>query len=211
MSDVVAAFDVDGTLTTKDTFAPFLRAAGGSLRFAAAAAAVAPRVMLVALRRATRDDVKRQMVRRLLAGRTADEIDRLGVAHASHIEQRWLRTDTVARLRWHQREGHRTVLVSASLRAYLRPLGAALGVDDVLCTDVALDGNLVTGELVGENCRGPEKAVRLVAWAGGRKPAELWAYGDSAGDDEMLALADRAVRVRRSRYLASVPVDDKAD
>ena len=210
MSDVVAAFDVDRTLTTRDTFAPFLREAGGAFRFAVASAAVAPRVVLVLIGRANRDDVKRRMVRRLLAGRPLSEIERFGAAHARRIEQRWLRTDTAARLRWHQREGHRTVLVSASLRAYLVPLGAALGVDGVLCTDLAVDGDRVTGELAGENCRGPEKAARLLAWAGGRKPAVLWAYGDSAGDDELLALADRAVRVRRSRYLAAVPGDGKA-
>ena len=38
-----------------------------------------------------------------------------------------MRADTLARLRWHQGRGDRTVLVSASLGQYLRPLGRRLG------------------------------------------------------------------------------------
>jgi phosphatidylglycerophosphatase C len=78
------------------------------------------------------------------------------------------------------------------------PLGASLGVDGVVCTvlERGADGRL-TGRLVGANCRGAEKARRVRAWLSehGLDDAELWAYGDSAGDDELLALADRPLRV----------------
>jgi phosphoserine phosphatase len=42
------------------------------------------------------------------------------------------------------------------------------------------------------------KAERLRAHLGD-EGITLWAYGDSAGDREMLALADHAIRVRRGR------------
>ena len=52
---------------------------------------------------------------------------------------------------------------------------------------------------VDGNCRGPEKARRLLAWLdanhGGRDAVELWAYGDSPGDRELLAAADKPVWV----------------
>lgn len=111
-----------------------------------------------------------------------------------------MRPDTVARLAWHRAEGHRVVLVSASLRSYLTPLGEHLGADAVLCTDVEVgaDGRL-TGRLAGANCRGPEKVARLRRWLAGagleRDAVELWAYGDSAGDRELLAAADRPLLV----------------
>ena len=68
-------------------------------------------------------------------------------------------------------------------------LGALLGAEATLCTDfeVGSDGRL-TGRLLGANCRGPEKLRRLHDWFGGA-PATLWAYGDSAGDRELLAAA----------------------
>jgi phosphatidylglycerophosphatase C len=95
-------------------------------------------------------------------------------------------------------------LVSASLRPYLEPLGAELAVDGVLCTDAETAHGRYTDRLDGPNCRAGEKAVRLHAWleANGLTGARLWAYGDSRGDREMLAMADRPVWVEA----ATVPV-----
>ncbi|HKA92353.1 MAG TPA: haloacid dehalogenase-like hydrolase, partial [Acidimicrobiia bacterium] len=81
------------------------------------------------------------------------------------------------------------------LRDYLDPIAAELGVSAVLATELAVgeDGRL-TGELAGPNVRGAEKVRRLDAWLGDR-PAVVWAYGDSSGDNELLSRADHAVTV----------------
>ena len=90
--------------------------------------------------------------------------------------------------------GHAVLLASASLDSYLLPLG----VDGVICTRLerGADGKL-TGRLDGANCRGAEKARRVREWLQEHDltGAELWAYGDSKGDDELLALADHPLRV----------------
>ena len=124
-----------------------------------------------------------------------------------------LRDDVLARLRWHQARGHATVVVSASLGCYLRPVGRALGLDGVLCSEVAVgtDGRL-TGTLLGVNVRRAEKAHRLDAWIAehrGRVAPAVWAYGDSTGDAELLARADHPVRVGRAR-LDPISVGDSS-
>ncbi len=87
------------------------------------------------------------------------------------------------------------MIVSASLETYLLPLAPRLGVDHVIaCTPEVDRRDVLTGELVGGNVRGPEKVRRLEAWLG-EGPVELWAYGDSSGDDELLARADHPTRV----------------
>ena len=186
---IVAAFDVDGTLTTRDCVVPFLRRSLGTPRVVATLMRH-PFHLLTALIRRDRDRMKELAVS-AFAGRSAALTSAEGERFAADVEQRSMRPDSIARLAWHRRQGHQVVLVSASLDAYLRPLGQRLGVDDVLCAtlDVGVDGNL-TGRLVGRNCRGPEKVVRLNAWLAGRD-VELWAYGDSPGDRELLARADR--------------------
>ncbi len=44
--------------------------------------------------------------------------------------------------------------------------------------------------MVGDNVRGAEKESRFRAWMGGETPKEMWAYGNSSGDDELLGMAD---------------------
>jgi len=103
------------------------------------------------------------------------------------------------RIAWHRREGHRLVIVSAALAVYLEPLGDLLRFDKVLATglEVGPDG-LLTGRLRGRNVRRAEKAIRLRDWLStefGQQPWELWAYGDSPGDRELLAMAHHPRRV----------------
>jgi len=194
-SPVVAAFDVDGTLTTGDCVTPFLRRAAGRrlwttlLRHPVALAGSAAR--------RDRDRLK-ELACSALRGIESAEIEHLGEAFAREVGAGRLRDDTVARLRRHRELAHTVILASASLDPYLVPLGRSLGVDAVVCTvlERGADGRL-TGRLAGANCRGAEKARRVRDWLreNDLAGAELWAYGDSSGDDELLALADRPLRV----------------
>ena len=200
MSDrpVVAAFDVDGTLTTRDCVVPFLQRMSGRGRLVARIAA-RPLAVTSAAVRGDRDRLKAVAMRAAFAGRAAAAVEALGATFAEHVHRTWLRPDTPRRLAWHQAEGHRIVLVSASLGPYLRPLGILLGVDDVLCTEAVIgDDGRYTGAMVGANCRGPEKVRRLRTWMDqqGLAGATLWAYGDSAGDRELLAAADQGFLVK---------------
>ena len=159
----VAAFDVDGTLTVRDCVAPFLARVAG-WRGVTGALARRPRRALSAAARRDRDRFKELLVGGVLAGRSVDDVERLGEEFAGEVHDHWLRADMVERLRWHQRMGHRIVLVSASLGPYLRPLGRRLGVDDVLCAEPLRRGDVFGDGLAGANCRAAEKVRRLDAW-----------------------------------------------
>lgn len=78
---VVAAFDVDGTLTTRDCVVPFLREVAGVAALAAVAARRAPQVGLAALRR-DRDTLK-ELAIGAFAGRDAEQVDEAGRRYAS--------------------------------------------------------------------------------------------------------------------------------
>jgi phosphatidylglycerophosphatase C len=192
---VVAAFDVDGTLTTEDCVVPFLRRAAG-WRLAPALLRH-PVAVGGALAGSDRDRLK-ELASMALAGHDAAALDRLGDAFARDFVSDRLRDDTTARLARHRELGHTVILASASFEAYLAPLGAALEVDGIVCTRLERDpSGRLTGRLLGANCRGPEKARRVLAWLtqAGLDGAELWVYGDSPGDAELLAAADHPVRV----------------
>lgn len=199
---IVAAFDFDGTITRRDTVVPFLAFACGRARVASALAAVSPQLALALAGRGSRDDPKEALLRRLLAGHDAAPIAAAGRAFAEQLadDSRRLRADTLEQVRFHRDAGHELVLVSASLSTYLEPLAPHLGFDAVLATtlEVGPDGRF-TGRLVGRNCRGPEKVERLRAWMGDPDDeCVIWAYGDSSGDTELLAMAHQPHRVGRA-------------
>ncbi len=195
---VVAAFDVDHTVTTDDCVVPFMRRVAGTAPFVARVGVGALR-HLPALVRRDRDRLKAIAARAAFAGRRWTDIEGLGEAFAAEVAASGLRPDTMARMRWHHAQGHDVVFVSASFTAYLEPLARRLGVvTGVLGTELVVgsDGRC-TGELRGGNCRGPAKVHRLHRWLdehrGGRAGVDVWAYGDSPGDRELLADADHPV------------------
>jgi len=194
----VAAFDFDGTLTRRDTLLPFLRRACGTWPVTRAA-------VVAVTRTRDRDAFKVAVIGRLFRGWPAERLDALGRAYVPSLLGA-LRPQSLDRLRAHQQQGHAVVIVSASLGAYLRPLAEQLGLDDALAVELVTGaGGTLTGEVVGGlNTRGPEKVAQLRAWLDTRfgpgTDVELWAYGDSLGDDELLAAADHPTWIgRRAR------------
>jgi HAD superfamily hydrolase (TIGR01490 family) len=106
--------------------------------------------------------------------------------------QRRLRPAAVQRLRWHQQQGHRVILCSASPEFILQPLADALGVG-LIGTQVSRRDDVLLPLLAGPNCKGPEKPRRLEALLAAEGQSLdaflLEAYGDSAGDRELLQRA----------------------
>jgi phosphatidylglycerophosphatase C len=190
---IVAAFDLDGTITRRDTLLPFLLAVAGRRRVARAGAAIAGT-------RGGRTARKEALLRHTLGGRPRAELEPVAEAYAAGVVERGLRPSMRAAVEEHLAAGHRVVIVTASPELYASPLGHRLGVDEVLGTVLEVDGaGTLTGRLAGPNCRGDEKAARLLELLGAERPEHLHAYGNSGGDDALLALADTAVRLRRGR------------
>lgn len=190
----IAAFDLDGTLTTRDCVVPFLRQVAGTPRLVAGVAAH-PIDASRALVRRDRDAFKALASHAAFAGRALGDVEPRAAEFAAMVQANWMRSDTVRSLDAHLQAGDQVVIVSASYAIYVEPLAVLLGAHQALATRLAVgaDGRL-TGELDGPNCRGPEKIRRLHDWLdtthGGRAMVDLIAYGDSPGDRELLADAD---------------------
>jgi len=189
----VAAFDFDGTLVPGDSLPLFLARVLGRGPFTRALVRAGP-AMLAAYRRGGRDEAKAALLTRTVAGLDPGRLAAAGEAFAVELVKR-VRPAMNDWIRWHDRQGHRRILVSASLAVYLEPFGTLTGFEQVIATRLEIGaGGLLTGRLDGPNVRAEEKAVRLRQILG-RGPVELWAYGDSAGDRQMLAMADHPTRV----------------
>ena len=204
---VVAAFDFDGTLCDGGSVVPFLIGLRGPWPVLRAVVRLSPALLHAAVVGGTAaDDVKERLFRRLLSGLPVEEVDRRSAVFARRHLERHLRDDVRRRLDWHLRQGHHTVIVSASPECYVIPAGEQLGVEGVVATRLAVGGGgLLTGGYEGKNCRGAEKYARLVVYLrsrgllsnnGGEQPV-LWAYGNSRGDLRLLNAADHGVDAGR--------------
>jgi phosphatidylglycerophosphatase C len=206
----VAAFDFDVTITTKDTFVPFLERAFGHKRMRSLFLQLSPEALKVVLGLSSRDVFKERIIRSLFSGESVDRLREIGRLHATEILN-LVRPAARRRIEWHKSRGDRLVMVSASLSLYLEPVAQVLGFDDLLCTRPSVNQRIFDGGIVGKNCRGPEKVQLLSGLLGNLAKYNLYAYGDSVGDREMLEVANhayfRAFEPRGELYLTPYDVD----
>jgi phosphatidylglycerophosphatase C len=191
-SNIVAAFDFDGTITTSDSLKAFVLHTVGPARFAAAGLRAAPRLLGMTARLCDRGVAKAAFLRHALRKMSPAELERASQDFCATRLARMVRPEMVERIRQHQALSHEVVLVSASPSLYLRIWAQSVGIGVVLSTELDIDRQGFTGRFIGRNCWGPEKVRRLEAWWNGSRPRMLFAYGDSRGDREMAAAADVA-------------------
>ena len=190
---VVAAFDFDGTMTRGDTLFPFLLFAAGPVKFFRLFFLLLPTLLGYKLGIIKNNIAKETVFTRFFCGTSIDSIQKIAFQFSTEKLPELIRPDAMSRFKWHKQQGHRCVLISASLDIYLQAWASGIGFDDVLSSslETTKDGR-VTGKLAGANCFGTEKARRLNALMGDRSNYELYAYGDSSGDKELLSMADYA-------------------
>ncbi|MBN39723.1 MAG: HAD-IB family hydrolase [Acidimicrobiaceae bacterium] len=185
---VVAAFDFDGTITKRDTLLPFLKQYGLG-RMAKATL----RTLVTQLDSNFRNTLKVNVLKELLCDLPADVFETNGRTYASMLPELY-RTEILERIEFHRQKGHQLVLVTGSLGCYARPAALALGFDHVIAVEITSSLGRLTGMIEGENVRGREKVRRLKKFLN-TEDIELWAYGNSSGDREMLEMADHAEMV----------------
>ncbi len=195
-TQTIAAFDFDGTLTWCDTLLPFLRRAVGRTAFWRGLTLLMPILIEFRRGRISNTETKETVISHFLAGMTMPRLREAAHDFAADGIPPLLRSRALATLAWHQDQGHRIILISASPEIYLRAWAETSGIDAVIGTRLAhADGRLI-GRLEGANCYGAEKVRRLREIAGDLTGVRVYAYGDSAGDRELLAAATE------SRYRA---------
>jgi phosphatidylglycerophosphatase C len=202
LQPVVAAFDLDGTLTEGGSVFPWLKSIAGRGRTWRAAISLAVPLTIGAVRSSRwADNAKERLFERLLAGLDEQHVMATSGAFAqSHLEHEG-RALLLARLAWHRERGHDVVIVSASPQLYVDVMTELLSANGGLGTRLAVDprGRL-TGGYLGKNCRGTEKLRRLDEWTEARfGDAELtvYAYGNSRGDRRLLRMANFPFNVGR--------------
>lgn len=182
----LAAFDVDGTLTFTDSFMLFLRYKTSALVFALKLVSLTPVFIAYFFKLISRDITKEYILSSFLKGmKQADYQERCN--NFAKIYDNIIRNDGIEAIKYHQSQGHIVTLVSASLEDYLIPFAKKHSIENVIATRLEIKNGILTGKMLGSNCRAQEKLNRIHEKFGDIEI--IAAYGDSRGDKEMIDAA----------------------
>ena len=193
----VALFDLDGTLTWRDTLFPFLmsylrrhpRRVPGLWRLPWA-------LTRYAARGRDRGLLKSRVIGMVMGGTSRTDVDRCAEIFVDALSRgRRLRPGALDVLEAHRAAGDHLVLLSASPDLYVPRIGRSLGFERTLCTEVKWQGDRLVGSLSTPNRHGEEKS-RCLTWLREQYPGlPIVAYGNSASDVDHMRRADQALLV----------------
>ncbi len=203
---IAAFFDVDNTLVCGSTSILFGKVAfaGGSVKRRDVWRFLWEHVMFI--RRGEKNSKMAGIKDRALSltkGHSVEELRGLiDEVYESEIKPRlWPRT--VERVNHHLSQGHEVWLVTAAPVELAEKIAQDLGATGALGTIVGHDGEVLTGELVGDPLHGKAKrrAVKKLAEERGIGLGKSWAYSDSVNDLPMLSAVGNAVAVNPDAQL----------
>jgi len=186
---IIAAFDFDGTITTKDTLFDFIVFYRGKLKLVVGLIILSPILVLYKVGLIKNDRAKQLLFSYFFKGTSLEEFNKKGGAYIKRISE-ICKKETLDKIYWHKQEGHEIVIVSASISNWIKPWAHKTGFKQVIATEICSTDGIINGKFGSPNCYGQEKVNRLLAAYPDRSNYVLYAYGDSSGDKELLALAD---------------------
>lgn len=199
----LVVFDLDGTITWRDSFVPYVagfvrrhpryclrlwRVPGPLLRYLAGGQ--------------DRGRLKEALIRGLLHGVERQALEAWTAEFVEGLIASRCRPQALERIRMHRAERDRLILLSASPDLYVTRIGERLMFDESISTGIRWDGDRLDGQLTTANRRGEEKARVLVALRSRYPGLRIVAYGNSASDFAHLRLAEEGWCVTGSANLA---------
>lgn len=187
----LALFDFDGTITTVETYPPFVRAATPGWRLALGYPPLAPLILAYRRGLVSGDTARAAIARVAFTGVDSGELEDAGERFAAMDVPRLLRPEAMARIDAHRRRGDTVVVVSGNFDVLLEPWAASHALP-VLCSRLERRGGRMTGRYFGLQCVREEKVRRIQEAFDLSQFERVHAYGDTIEDEAMLALADHA-------------------
>jgi len=186
----LALFDFDGTITHQDTFTPFIFYAASKNRVRLGKLVLLPLLIKYKLGWSLGGDIREKVFRFALKGVATEIAKSKAFEFAEVTIPQYIRSEALDRIDWHQQRGDRVVIVSASLNLYLQPWCRELGVD-LICTEVESANGILTGNYLGGDCSSLEKAIRVKQRYQLEDYDNIYAYGDTPEDNELLAMTNK--------------------
>ncbi|WP_415326187.1 HAD family hydrolase [Chryseobacterium sp. MMS23-Vi53] len=181
-------FDFDGTLTYKDTMFMYLKFYD-STKFRLQFLKHVPLFVLLKLKLAETEKVKKSFIGSILKGQTQEKIERKSKEFFEEHYPKIVRENALDFIQNIDRDHTQSLLVTASLDIWAKPFADAFKMQ-LVATKAEFKDGVFTGNFIGKNCNGKEKLVRIKAEITDNKYDKIIAFGDTSGDKVMLKWAN---------------------
>ena len=206
-TQVVAIFDLDKTITRKDTYLGFLADILRMYPTRMLRSVWLPlAVFLYKIRLRNNSWLKKTFLQSIAGGMSRPQITQCTDQFLDRLIQQGLRPSALQAIKCHKDADHQLIMATASFDFYTQELGHRLGFDKVICTQSSWDEtNKLQGKIHGENCYGQNKLARLTEYFGAqRNELHLIGYTDHHSDAPFLQWVDQAVAVNPTHKLRKI-------
>lgn len=186
----LALFDFDGTITNSDSFIGFLIFTHGYKKFLLNMLLNLHLLIMMKLKLIPNYRAKEAVFTTFYKGWNADALRKKGIWYAEKHLDVLVKDSAMKQIEEHKKNGDRIVIVSASFDIWMKRWCENNGLE-LLCTEAETSGGIITGRLGTKNCYGAEKVNRVKELLNLNEYSEIFAYGDSRGDKEMLSIAHK--------------------
>lgn len=187
----IAIFDLDGTITNKDTFIDFIQFVYSTPKLYWGLLWNGIFLVLFLFKLYPNYLFKEKIFSYFFQNYSVHELEKNGTIYGKNKLPKSIRPQALKRLKWHQKQNHQIVILTASSRIWLQQW--CLDNNFLLIDTVyEVSEDKYTGKIKGKNCWGKEKVNRLQKCINLSDYSISYGYGDSKADHFFLALVDKA-------------------
>lgn len=184
----LAIFDLDGTLTGRNSFLSFMFSTHSFISIAGNTLILSPRLLLFLLGLYDNQKIKEQVLKVFYGSWKKETMLEAGNRFCEEKLPSLMRNDVYSRMKWHRDNGHEVVVLSASCSAWIARWCENEQIA-LIASELSYEDGCITGKLEGKNCQGEEKKKRLAAAYDLSSFEKIYAYGNSQSDRHYMDLA----------------------
>ncbi len=186
----IALFDFDGTITKKDSLVEFIQYSIGRSKYYFGLFFLSPILIAYKSKFISNSFAKERLIAYFFKGWHIDKFKRVADRYALTQIDKIINKKALEKVEWHKSRGDLVVIVSASIECWLEAWCSERGVL-LIGTKLEIRNSILTGKFLTKNCYGEEKVNRIKELYALDRYRDIYVYGDSIGDREMLSLSSK--------------------